>query len=458
MKKKLLLINPPIYDFAAYDLWLRPLGLLYIGAILKNAGLQTKLIDCLDRNHPEAPKNRSDNWGCGKFYSLEVPKPEVLKDVPRVWKRYGLPGEALKKEIEKARPFDAALVTSVMTYWYPGVFEVVRVLKSAEPGVPVLLGGNYATLCLDHAKANSGADHVLPGNSLKGLYGLLEDLGVLDKNSYRPGAFADFPAPAYDGYRNPGHAAIRMSYGCPFRCTYCASSYICGGEITLKDPEKVASEIDMLGRTGVKNIAFYDDALLYNPEGSIDEVLERVIKKKTDVFFHTPNGLNARFLSGKTARLMKQTGFVMPRISLETADSKKQAKTGGKVESGEFLTACGYLREAGYEKGEFAAYMMIGTPGQGFYEAEKSAWFAHEAGAKVSLSEYSPIPHTADWEKVQEQLPSDDPLWHNNSAYPLFSVGEWEKIREIKKLAVELNGRLKKKGGDKREREAGCFT
>ena len=30
MTAKILLVNPPIYDFAAYDFWLKPYGLLYI--------------------------------------------------------------------------------------------------------------------------------------------------------------------------------------------------------------------------------------------------------------------------------------------------------------------------------------------------------------------------------------------------------------------------------------------
>jgi len=30
-EKRILLINPWIYDFAAYDLWVKPLGLLSLG-------------------------------------------------------------------------------------------------------------------------------------------------------------------------------------------------------------------------------------------------------------------------------------------------------------------------------------------------------------------------------------------------------------------------------------------
>ena len=44
----ILLINPWITDFAAYNLWIRPLGLLYIASLLRENGFRVTLIDCLD--------------------------------------------------------------------------------------------------------------------------------------------------------------------------------------------------------------------------------------------------------------------------------------------------------------------------------------------------------------------------------------------------------------------------
>ena len=50
MKKNLLFVNPWIYDFAAYDMWMKPLGLLYLISYFDNAGYNTEFIDCLDRS------------------------------------------------------------------------------------------------------------------------------------------------------------------------------------------------------------------------------------------------------------------------------------------------------------------------------------------------------------------------------------------------------------------------
>ena len=66
MASSLVLLNPWIYDFAAYDLWSKPLGLFHMGAFLRECGFDIHLIDCLDVHHPslkmdsggKAPKRR----------------------------------------------------------------------------------------------------------------------------------------------------------------------------------------------------------------------------------------------------------------------------------------------------------------------------------------------------------------------------------------------------------------
>ncbi len=73
---------------------------------------------------------------------------------------------------------DAVLVTSLMTYWYPGVTAAIRLVREYFPGVPVILGGIYASLCPDHARSHSGADLVLTGPWETGLPPHLADSGI----------------------------------------------------------------------------------------------------------------------------------------------------------------------------------------------------------------------------------------------------------------------------------------
>ncbi|MFB0509730.1 MAG: radical SAM protein, partial [bacterium] len=147
--KKLLLVNPWIYDFKAFDFWMKPLGLLYVGSMLRSSGYEVKLIDCLDRYHPVLLKAvgdmpKVDKFGRGKFYAEELEKPELLKTIKRRFKRYGMPKPVLKEILETTEPPDAILVTSIMTYWYLGVSDTIKTLKEHFPDVPVILGGIYA--------------------------------------------------------------------------------------------------------------------------------------------------------------------------------------------------------------------------------------------------------------------------------------------------------------------------
>jgi radical SAM superfamily enzyme YgiQ (UPF0313 family) len=167
--------------------------------------------------------------------------------------------------------------------------------------------------------------------------------------------------------------------------------------------------------------------------------MESIIGRKINVNFHTPNGMHARFITPKLAKLLKKSGFIMPRIGLETIDPHMQSITGSKITNKEFVNSTKYLKEAGYKDGSYIAYIMLGMPGQNPIDAEETVKFAHECGAKISLSEYSPIPFTEDWETVRRELPSDDPLWHNNSVYPQFFSGINSSAQKIKLLAKNLN-------------------
>jgi len=66
-----LLINPWVYDFALFDLYLKPLGLLYIASHLKKCGVNVLLLDCLNRfDEYFVNKNLIFNkkYGTGKYY------------------------------------------------------------------------------------------------------------------------------------------------------------------------------------------------------------------------------------------------------------------------------------------------------------------------------------------------------------------------------------------------------
>jgi hypothetical protein len=96
-----LRVNPWVYDFACYDLFSKPIGFLQIAGLLKKLGCNVDFIDCLDRYHPGIVKLlygksavKSSAYGSGNYYTQPVLKPLPFKDIPRTYKRYGVPPAA----------------------------------------------------------------------------------------------------------------------------------------------------------------------------------------------------------------------------------------------------------------------------------------------------------------------------------------------------------------------------
>jgi len=429
---RVLCVNPWAYDFAAYNQWIEPLGLLSVAAVLRAAGHKVALLDCQDRAHPAAPapRSRRDAFGCGSFAKVELPKPAALAGVPRRWGRYGLPVELFESELDlRPRP-DAVLVTSSMTYWYSGPFEAIRRIKQRWPGVAVALGGVYATLCPDHARAFSGADAVLTGP------GEVQGLQWVNQVSGQSRATAvplDAILPAHDLRRPQGFVAMRTSRGCPFHCPYCAAHQLAPDGFGLRPAAQVVEEIAWcVDALRVSDIAFYDDALLADAPRHIHVILDEVIARGVRVRFHTPNGVHARFIDLALAQKMRRAGFVTIRLGLESCDPADQAYDGGKVDDAGFAQAVQALFEAGFSAREVAAYVLIARPGQSVERARSTAGFAHKLGVPVRLAEFSPIPGTSEFQAAVAMgyIAADaDPLLHNRAIYPCGNAQAWEDLK-----------------------------
>src|ERR1700739_2114738 len=107
MQLKILLVNPPIYDFSAYDFWLKPYGLLRVAGYLRGQATLA-LFDYLDRFHPLAPSDsasRAGTWERGQFYAQSVAKPVLFAGIPRTYRRYGLPRSLLQAFLTEQGPF-----------------------------------------------------------------------------------------------------------------------------------------------------------------------------------------------------------------------------------------------------------------------------------------------------------------------------------------------------------------
>jgi radical SAM superfamily enzyme YgiQ (UPF0313 family) len=403
-----LLVNPWVYDFKAFDFWNKPVGLLIVANILKKMHFDVDFIDCMDRASPHfTTDTKTDMFGRGKYYYEEVEKPAVFTSIPRRYKRYGLPRKLFVKIIDEINRPDLIFVTSSMTYWYLGVFETIKILKTKFPKTKIILGGIYATLCTEHAQKYSGADIIFTGAAEGNLVAFLNDVG---------GVFSNIDnrtfAPDYTLYKTLYYGVIHTSRGCPFECTYCATKFLCS-KFEIVPNDVIIEQLDYVsGKT--KNIAFFDDALLYNK--NFLTLLETITKKQYHFDLHASNGLHCRYIDETIAQLMFKANFKTLYLSLETINPEVQKKTGNKVKTEEFVNAVNILIKTGFSPDAIHTYLLFGMPGQGYDEIIEAIKLCHSLGVHPHLCEFSPIPHTKEFEKTAF-TESTDPLMHNNLFY-----------------------------------------
>ena len=435
----ILCVNPWIHDFAAYDFWAKPYGLLLLAAFLRAQGARVSYIDCLDRFHPLAPPaDPHARHGRGPYDKTPLARPPGLDDVQRTYCRYGIAPQWLRRDLAGLEPPDLILVTSLMTYWYPGVFETIGLLKEIFPQAPLVLGGIYARLCEDHARAHSGADLVVADSGQSLAEVVARFTGWRAPCEFDPCDLEHLPHPAFDLQRRISCIPILTTRGCPFDCAYCAS-HILEPVICRRSPAAVLAEIEYWHlRHGAVDFAFYDDALLVDAQRHAIPLLEGLARLPQPISFHTPNALHIRSITHRTACLMRAAGFQTLRLGLETTAFEQRADMDRKVTQAEFEQAVRHLQQAGFRADQVGAYLLVGLPDQSLEAVQASVAGVKAAGITPVLAYYSPIPGTRLWKRAVAVSRYDleaDPIFCNNAIFPCrreeFS---WPMLSALKQL------------------------
>ncbi|MFH0957169.1 MAG: radical SAM protein [Pseudomonadota bacterium] len=445
-RPNIMLVNPWIHDFAAFDLWAKPLGLLVLSSMLRQHGWNPVLLDCVDTDHPSLVQKAHNSYGRGKFHKTLLEKPAALQCVPRIFSRYGIEVEEIRKDLENIERPEAILVTSLMTYWYTGVSETVDLIREAFPGVPIILGGIYASLMPDHARRSIDVDELLagPGESVL-VETLLRRTRIHPVHSHLDSGIQF--TPDLKLLRNVRFLPLLTSRGCPYRCVYCASR-ILQPHYLRRRPSDVIREIELaVLEYGVQEIVLYDDAFLCDSNKYAMPILKAFDSFRPALRWHSPNGLHVSEISSGVALAMKRAGFSTIRLGLESSSDDFHGSSGGKTSWTDFTKAVEYLKDAGFESRDIGVYLLVGLPGQTASQIEHDVEMALNVGTYPKLAEYSPIPGSALWnQSVQKShYPiASEPLYQNCSLLPVAEPGvNWEFLSQTRKSiqkTVEYGG------------------
>ncbi len=163
---------------------------------------------------------------------------------------------------------------------------------------------------------------------------------------------------AYRRYGSP--LQVQTKRGCALSCSYCTYNRIEGRRWRLRDPKKVADDIERtVERTGVRHVEFTDSTFNY-PLDHCKAVLRAIIARKLNLRLRTM-GLNPGAMDEELVELMYAAGFREVDLGAESLCDTTLRGLGKRFSKTDVLNAIALLRR---RKIAMKLFLLMGGPGE----------------------------------------------------------------------------------------------
>jgi len=286
IKKILFIVPPTTLPKDSVKRIAEPLGILYMGAVLKNKGY----CEGYDRHIEDG------------YYIT-----------------YGVSDDEIKEQIRKIKP-DIVAVSCLLTAREKDSLMVCRCAKEVDKNMPVVVGGIHANLFPEKLLDTNSIDFVILGEGEFRLPRLLDDLNEgKDKFDFDGIAYVkDKPYAPFSAERRV--AQILGTRGCPNNCNFCATINLWGRKVRARSVDNIIDELKMLKeKYDIKEVQFIDDNLTVNKQMA-KELFRKM--KNLSLKWCTPNGLMFNTLDKEMIKLMAECGAYQLTFAIESASER----------------------------------------------------------------------------------------------------------------------------------------
>lgn len=369
---------------------LPPLGLLYVGAALEEAGYGIKVLDTQLYNWSTT---ETAQQACG------------LK-----------PG---------------AVGVYCNTSNYRRAVELASEIKTGL-NVPVIFGGPHATIRPKEVLNNDSVDFVVIGEGEKTV---VELMGILS------GSFPEFklddvkgigfkrngeliinprrelienldliplPArhlvpiekyrPSPNQYKRFPLATMIVSRGCPYNCTFCNTEAIWTRHYRIRSVKNVISEIrHLIENYGIKEINFWDDVWGLNKQWIL-EFCDELIRQNLDLTWSCECRVNT--IDKEVLKKMKKAGCRCIFFGIESLNQEILDVVNKRITISEIISALRWTKEAGIET---RANFILGLPKENPAKVKAQLKLLCKLNPDyVKFNTLTPYPETALYKQIKE--------------------------------------------------------
>jgi radical SAM superfamily enzyme YgiQ (UPF0313 family) len=383
---KILLIYPYCLEdrLNAEDISVPPMGLYYVGAMLKENGFNVEIL----------------NW-----YNINK-TPEKIK------------------ELLVAKNPDIIGFSMLHANRWGGI-EIARVARQIDPNMKIIFGGIGATFLWKHLLTHfKEIDFVVLGEGEYTFLNLVKYIekddvnGIEDINGIafrkRGKSIKTKDAPVIrdlDRLPNPAkyfeYQHVSATRGCPGNCTFCGSPQFWGRKVRFHSPDYFVDQLEHLYKKGITFFYFSDDTFTIK-KGRVIEICRKIIERNLDISWAAISRVN--YVSEDMLYWMRKAGCTQISYGVESGSEKirnavlKKNITADQIRNAFALTA---------KQGIMArAYFIYGSPGEDWDTVQESIDLIHEI-KPLSIIFYilDIFPGTALYSDFRKKFKVTDDIW-----------------------------------------------
>lgn len=382
---KILLIYPYCLEdrLHAEDVGVVPIGLYYIGAILKENNYDVEIL----------------NWH------------DIHKTPNKI-------EESLKEKNPDVIGFSIVHANR----W--GGIDISRIAKRILPHVRIVFGGIGTTFLWKHLLTNfREIDFAVLGEGEKSFLNLIkciekDDLdgihhikGIAFCKEKKAVKTADaeviqdidqLPIPAkYFDFQH-----LSSSRGCPSNCTFCGSPKFWGHKVRFHSPEYFTNQLDLLYQRGITFFYFSDDTFTMRKDRVI-QICKRIIEKDLKISWFAISRVN--YVNEEMLYWMRKAGCIQISYGVESGSEKIRNVLNKNIRTDDIKKAFSMTTKYGILA---RAYFIYGSPGESWETIQETMDLIYDIKPLSAIFYILDIfPGTALYEDFQRRTKMRDDVW-----------------------------------------------
>jgi len=346
VKAHITLVNPPQTSGAPESGFI-PLGIGYLAAVLEDDG-----------------------------YAVDVIDLQVQKHTKR----------ELESELTRLQPDIIGITSTTLTY--KSATEIVKTAKETCPDSLTILGGPHVTVLDEQTLSEQPeVDIVVRGEGEQTILELadlaskanMKDLKEVAGITFRKNGqivqtpdrpfiqnIDELPYPAFKHFQISKYRIFGKTYlpvitsrGCPFQCTFCLASRMCGRRFRARSPKNVVNELEFLRDTyGADAFSFYDDTFTFDRKRA-REICKEMKNREVDLQWDCRTRVDR--ISKEDLAILRDANCQLIHFGVESGSQKMldAMKKGTTVEQN--ARAIKWAKEVGIS---VAISVVVGYPGE----------------------------------------------------------------------------------------------